>query len=81
MTWTPERGALYLRRYALRAKAPFLVEDVVRHAQITSDCNPDDLRAWGPAVRMAHKRGWIKSRGVGKAVTSNHSLKPRWVAA
>jgi hypothetical protein len=74
--WT-ESAATYLRFFARHAAGqPFLVED----AAAIYPYRPANGKAWGPAVRLAVKRGWLTKAGYAPARTSNLSPKCTWRA-
>lgn len=79
--WT-ERAALYLRDYAARVAhgQPFLLEDAreASGARVSAPANP---KAWGRAVQVAARRGWLVREGYAPARSSNGSPKCAWRAA
>lgn len=79
--WT-ERAALYLRDYATRVAhgQPFLAEDA-REASGARINQPDSNKAWGKAVQVAARRGWIMKAGYAPARSSNGAPKCAWRAS
>lgn len=76
--WT-ELAAAYLRDYALTTHGqPFLVEDAAEVSRLPA---PPNAKAWGPAVQIAARRGWIVRAGYAPARSSNLSPKCLWRAA
>lgn len=73
--WT-ETAAAYLRKFARDTAVgqPFMVEDA-------SECSlgyvpePDNGKAWGGAVQLAARRGWLRKAGYASARSSNGSPK------
>lgn len=57
---------------------PFLVEDA---AQVFPGHRPENAKAWGPAVQLARKAGWIVQAGYLRARSSNLSPKCAWKSA
>lgn len=76
--WT-ETAAEYLRFYAEHRTfgQPFLIEDA---ASVYTGARPANGKAWGAAVQMAARRGWISKAGAAPARSSNLSLKHLWQA-
>lgn len=79
--WT-ETAAAYLRDYAVRVAVgqPWLLEDA-RDASMGRVSDPDNLKAWGAAVQLAARRGWLVRAGYAPARSSNGSPKCLWRAA
>ena len=74
--WT-EQTALHLKRCAEEGSEPFLVEE----AACFYRPQPANRRAWGHAVRLAVKNGWIRKVGYAPAASSNGSPKCLWAKA
>jgi hypothetical protein len=71
-----ERAANHLRAYAL-ANVDFTIEE----ARLAFAEQPTELRAWGPATRMAIKRKWIVRTSESRPTnSSNRSLGNVWRA-
>lgn len=73
-------AAEYLRDYAGRTFGePFLLEDA-REASRFRVAQPTNQKAWGAAVQLAHRQGWIQKAGYAPARSSNGSPKCLWRA-
>jgi hypothetical protein len=70
--WT-ETAAGWLRVYAESCGGTFLCEQA--RAAAIGVPEPANAKAWGAAVVMAVKRGWIVKAGYGPASSSNGSPK------
>lgn len=82
--WTV-RAATFLYHYAacVALGQPFMVEDArqVAHTKrygVPRNSNP---KAWGAAVQMARRKGWIRAAGYAPARSSNGSPKVLWERA
>lgn len=79
--WT-EAAAAFLRKFARDTAVgqPFMVEDA-RECSLGYVPEPDNGKAWGGAVQLAARRGWIVKAGYAAARSSNGSPKCQWRAA
>lgn len=84
--WTL-RAAEYLRDYGSRVAQgqPFIVEEA-RIASASRLARPLTAKAWGPAIQLAQRRGWIEKARDSSGFpifrpvpSSNDSWKPAWV--
>ena len=75
-----EAAAQWLHWYASHTAhgQPFLVEDA---AQVFPGQRAANGKAWGPAVQLARRQGWIVRDGYAPARSSNLSPKCTWRAA
>jgi hypothetical protein len=79
MPWV-ERAAGLVRAYALK-HGKFLVEDVrAAAAEWEMIEDPPNAKAWGAAVQLARRRGWVNACGYAPANSSNRSPKVLWEA-
>lgn len=78
--WTHD-AAVYLRDYARHTFGePFLLEDA-REASRPRLTQPQNGKAWGAAVQLACRQGWIQKAGYAPARSSNGSPKCLWKTA
>lgn len=74
-----ESAATLVKDYAeqQRGKA-FLTEDAAAYAHSHGLPLPPDGRAWGAAIQMAKRRGYVVAAGYAPARSSNLSPKVQW---
>jgi hypothetical protein len=72
-----DHAARAIRFHAKACRRRFLVEEVAMGYRDP----PPDGRAWGAAVRLAQRNGWIRAAGYLPAQTSHRSPKTAWVVA
>lgn len=76
-TWV-ERAAEMFQKLPVPGE-PFLVEDVREGAYMMEFIEPPpNEKAWGAAVQLARRRGWVRPIGYAPANSSNRSPKVRW---
>lgn len=74
----------YLSKYLAEVgpwKDTFLVEEFRGWAERAGLPAPHNAKAFGPVIKRAEKRGWVRSAGYGAAASSNNSPKVLWQAA
>lgn len=76
----PERTFALLLMYAGTEEDPWTVEQFREWAKKRGLPDPPDLRAFGGVVFRAKRLGMIRRVGVAPTVSSNLSLKPRYLS-
>lgn len=69
-----EKALAAVHAFALSHTEPFLAEQI----RASMDWADVDARAFGPVMKEAERRGWIRRDGYAPANSSHRSPKVRW---